>query len=191
MAFTLALDKYLILMHIVRMLTNKTNACAQDRAELGFKAAFLIREINARLNSIIITELAQTGLTLPQIMLIKSLAHGKELTITELAAELSTGKSTIVGIVDRLEKAGLVERRRGGEDRREVHIGFAPSAKERLTAIKSTIDETFFKAFEGIPLEDFAHFQSTLEVLLGSMGAAAPEAIAHEKSPAKSGAEGR
>lgn len=161
------------------MLTNKTNACSQDRAELGFKAAFLIREINAKLNSIIIAELAQTGLTLPQIMLIKSLAHGKELTITELAAELSTGKSTIVGIVDRLEKAGLVERRRGSEDRREVHIGFAPSAQERLAAIKATIDATFQKAFECIPLESFANFQSTLEVLLSSMGAA------------KNGAEGR
>ena len=152
------------------MKTSEHELADQNRVERGFKAAFLIREINARLNSIIVSELAQTGLTLPQIMLIKSLAHGKELTITELAAELSTGKSTIVGIVDRLEKAGLVERRRDGEDRREVHIGFAPNAKERLTAIKSTVDATFIKAFESIPIEDFAIFQNTLESLLGSMG---------------------
>ncbi|MCE1196449.1 MarR family winged helix-turn-helix transcriptional regulator [bacterium] len=162
-------------MHIVLMRTIQQAPHSRDRAELGFKAAFLIREINARLNSIIASELAQTGLTLPQIMLIKSLAHGKELTITELAAELSTGKSTVVGIVDRLEKAGLVERRRGGEDRREVHIGFAPTAKERLAAIKTTIDATFLKTFECVPLEDFSRFQSTLEVLLESMGATASE----------------
>ena len=173
------------------MQTIREASYIQNRAELGFKAAFLIREINARLNSIIVSELAQTGLTLPQIMLIKSLAHGKELTITELAAELSTGKSTVVGIVDRLEKAGLVERRRGGEDRREVHIGFAPSAQERLTAIKTTIDATFLKAFECISLEDFARFQSTLEVLLGSMGATAPATAQNEKGTAESGAKGR
>ncbi len=172
------------------MKTIQENARAKDRAELGFKAAFLIREINARLNSIIVAELAQTGLTLPQIMLIKSLAHGKELTITELAAELSTGKSTVVGIVDRLEKAGLVERRRGGEDRREVHIGFAPCAEERLNAIKSTIDATFLKAFESIPIEDFALFQNTLENLLGSMGATPYLVAQNFRGIAKSGSKG-
>ena len=162
----------------------------QNRVERGFKAAFLIREINARLNSIIVSELAQTGLTLPQIMLIKSLAHGKELTITELAAELSTGKSTIVGIVDRLEKAGLVERRRDGEDRREVHIGFAKNAKERLTAIKSTVDATFLKAFESIPIEDFAIFQNTLESLLGSMGTTPHRVAQNLEGIAKSASKG-
>ena len=148
-----------------------------NRTELGFRAALLIREVNARLNAAIAAELGGMGLTLPQITLIKSLAHAGELTITELARELSTGKSTVVGIVDRLERAGLVERRRGAEDRREVHIAFSPEAQDRVMAIRATVDATFSKTFQGISVEEIAAFEHSLEkILLGMTGAmAAPE----------------
>jgi DNA-binding MarR family transcriptional regulator len=45
---------------------------------------------------------------------------GTELTITDFARALSTGKSTAVGMADRLERAGLVERRRGRDLRKTV-----------------------------------------------------------------------
>jgi DNA-binding MarR family transcriptional regulator len=141
-----------------------------DGTELGYKAALLIREVNARLNATIAAELAETGFTLPQITLIKALAHGKELTITELARELSTGKSTVVGIVDRLERIGLVERRRGGGDRREVHVAFSPEAQDRVMSIKTTVDAAFSKAFAQIPTGELVAFGCSLEKILVAMG---------------------
>jgi MarR family transcriptional regulator, organic hydroperoxide resistance regulator len=162
----------MVFIDIVLMETIRKETKTRNRIELGYKAALLIREVNARLNAAISEELAETGLTLPQITLIKALAHGKELTITELARELSTGKSTVVGIVDRLERIGLLERRRGGEDRREVHIVFALKAKDRLMTIKATVDATFSKAFKRIPAAELAEFERSLERILDSMGGA-------------------
>jgi len=162
------LDRFIVRIHIIRMQTIIKTAGA-DRIELGFKAALLIREINARLTAVIAAELADTGLTLPQITLIKALAHGKELTITELARELSTGKPTVVGIVDRLERAGLVERLRGGEDRRKVRIAFSPDARERVLAIKATVDGSFSKAFESVPAQELAAFDASLEKVLATL----------------------
>jgi DNA-binding MarR family transcriptional regulator len=170
------LDSSLVIVHIVRMDTILKGTETPDRTELGFRAALLIREVNARLNAAIAAELAETGLTLPQITLIKALAHGRESTITELARELSTGKSTVVGIVDRLERAGLVERRRGGGDRREVHIAFSPGARDRVTAIRATVDATFSKAFGSIPAGEIEAFGLSLEKILLGMGAACAEA---------------
>lgn len=129
-----------------------------------------------RLTGIIAAELADTGLTLPQITLIKALAHGRELTITELARELTTGKSTVVGIVDRLEMAGLVERHRGGEDRREVRVAFSPDARDRVMTIRATVDATFSKAFENIPAGEFTAFERSLEKILDAIGSAGPKA---------------
>lgn len=152
------------------MRIKNNSAIDGNRTEFGFKVALLLREVNARLNASIAAELSGMDLTLPQITLIKALAHGKELTITDLARELSTGKSTVVGIVDRLERNGLVRRNRDGGDRREVHIGFSPEAKDRVMDIKATVDATFSKAFAGIPAEEFAAFESSLKKILNAIG---------------------
>ena len=141
-----------------------------ERTELGFKVALLIREVTSRLNANIAAELGAMDLTLPQITLIKALAHGKELTITKLAHELSTGKSTVVGIVDRLELAGLVRRTRGSDDRREVHVSFSPDAKDRVLKIKTMVDATFSIAFEGISVKEFLNFEHSLRKILKAIG---------------------
>jgi DNA-binding MarR family transcriptional regulator len=170
-------------MHIVRMETFQGRTNSLDRAELGFRAALLIREINARLTAMIAEELADTGLTLPQITLIKALAHGKELTVTELARELSAGKSTVTGIVDRLESAGLVERRRDGEDRREVRVAFTPGSRARVMEIRRAVDGSFARAFARLPDERFAELELSLETILGAIGPA-------DRGAAQGGAEG-
>jgi len=164
------LDEIIVIIHIVRMDTLCEQTTQSEGIELGYKAALLIREVNARLNATIASELTDRGLTLPQITLIKALAHGKELTITELARELSTGKSTVVGIVDRLERVGIVERRRGGGDRREVHVAFSPNAQERVMSIKTTVDAAFSKAFAHIPVGELIAFERSMEKILGAMG---------------------
>jgi DNA-binding MarR family transcriptional regulator len=151
------------------MRTIRTQTKDSSRAESGYRVALLIREINSRLTAAIAGELAATGLTLPQVTLVKALAHGGELTITELSRELCVGKPTVVGVVDRLEKAGLVERRRSGEDRREVRVGFAPGSDARVRAIKRSVDATFAKAFASLPEDRVVELGRVLESVLGSI----------------------
>ena len=138
-------------------------------SEQGFKVALLLREIEAKINARKRNQLEVSGLTFPQITVIKIVAHSGEITITALARELSTSKATVVGIVDRLEAVGLLERRRNSLDRREVNVGFPESAKQKISEIRTIVDDAFVNAFEDIPESRLLEFEHTLEAILESL----------------------
>src|ERR1700749_66862 len=65
----------------------------------------------------------EAGLTPQQhqaILAVRGFAPAGGVTINDLAEQLLFKPQTAVELVDRLEKAGLVQRRRDGEDRRKV-----------------------------------------------------------------------
>jgi DNA-binding MarR family transcriptional regulator len=63
----------------------------------------------------VITEL---GLSMQQAMALIRLRAGEPVTMSELAVALQCDNSNVTGIVDRLEAAGLAERRPAPHDRR-------------------------------------------------------------------------
>jgi len=67
-----------------------------------------------------------TGITAPQAMAMGILSKEKRIKMTELSSKLSLSNSTVSGIVDRLEKQGMVERDRSKEDRRVVYVNICP-----------------------------------------------------------------
>jgi len=90
-------------------------------------------------------------LTGPQIHVIASLAvAGAPLPMTELAHRICASAPTMTGIVDRLERQGLVLRVRHDDDRRVVHIALteagvaafqtlADDAHEKITNLLSCL----------------------------------------------------
>ena len=78
------------------------------------------------------------GISEAQIKLVIYLAiHGSQ-TMSDVAEGLKVTTPAITGLVDKLEKRGLVERVRDPQDRRVVHVRLAPRARmlaeEHLTA---------------------------------------------------------
>src|SRR5690554_7088899 len=73
-----------------------------------------------------------TGLTAPQILLLQTLRDRGQVTIGELAQDMSLSQATVTTILDRLEKRGLVYRQRSQSDRRKVHAYLTESATETL-----------------------------------------------------------
>ena len=69
------------------------------------------------------------GITAPQGMVMGILSKEKAMKITELSSKLNLSNSTVSGIIDRLEKQGMVERKRSEEDRRVVHVSVSPDFK--------------------------------------------------------------
>ena len=53
-------------------------------------------------------------------------------TVSELAHRLQMRQHSVVGLIDRTVKAGLVRRERGTQDRREVFIHITPAGEELL-----------------------------------------------------------
>ena len=66
------------------------------------------------------------------LLQIKGLEGRAEATIGALAARLQIRHHAVVQLVDRLEERGLVERRRGGRDRRAVIVTVRPSGETVL-----------------------------------------------------------
>ena len=84
-------------------------------------------------------------LTAPQGMLIGILSKNGKMKVSDLSEELGLSNSTVSGIIDRLEKQGLVERIRSEEDRRVVYVNLTPQSKagaeERFRCIERKLEE--------------------------------------------------
>jgi len=136
-----------------------------------YRVAARIRELNAAITLRIGEHLAPTGLTLPQMLVIKALAHNGSMTISEIAVDLRVSKPTAVGIVDRLERHKLVERKRDNEDdRREVRVEFAPGSEERLRGIRKSVDAAMAAAFSDIAQSDLDLLEKALETAAKALG---------------------
>jgi DNA-binding MarR family transcriptional regulator len=89
------------------------------------------------------------------------LARDGPLTAGHLAEESGLTTGAVTFILDRLEAAGMVTRRRDTEDRRRVWVEIVPEAQERLAGLQQPIAEEMrqvaqhFKADELALVRDF------------------------------------
>lgn len=88
-----------------------------------------------------------TGLTTPQILLLQTIRDKGEVTIGEVANEMSLSQATVTNILDRLEKRDLVYRERSKEDKRKVHAYLTEQAVETLKAAPIPLQEHFTRQF--------------------------------------------
>ena len=134
------------------------------------KVARLFREVMHLFKQSMGKVFEDIGITAPQGMLIGILSKEKKLKITELSAKLSLSNSTVSGIVDRLEKQGMVERERSEQDKRVVYVsissGFTEMHRNLHKRIEENIENTINK---GTPEELTKIFEGldALRKLLG------------------------
>jgi DNA-binding MarR family transcriptional regulator len=91
---------------------------------------------------------AKHGLTGPQLSVAKILEDIGDLSLSELSERINAQNSTVTGIVDRMEREGLVERKRSQDDRRVVHIRLTKKGHELARSMKFEPFEIFRNAFE-------------------------------------------
>jgi len=88
-----------------------------------------------------------TGITLPQSMVIGILLKEKILKITDLSRKLSLSNSTVSGIVDRLENQGIVKRERSEQDKRVVYVSISSNFMDQnpYKLLEDNIENTMNK----------------------------------------------
>ncbi len=122
-------------------------------------------------------KLAQTHqITGPQLGCILAIGENGSLTTTKLAQTVFLSPSTVVGIVDRLEKKGLVARTRGLQDRRQVQIGLTESGKLLAQSAPSPLQDTLADALKGLPELEQVSITLALEKVVDLMEAGRIEA---------------
>ncbi|MFC8846081.1 MULTISPECIES: MarR family winged helix-turn-helix transcriptional regulator [unclassified Micromonospora] len=75
------------------------------------------------------------GLTHAGMVTLMALARHGELPHRAVAEACFIRPATLTGIVDTLERDGLVERQRDGADRRSVRLVLTPAGRERVAAL--------------------------------------------------------
>ncbi len=91
------------------------------------------------------------GITGPQLLCLYAIEENGPTTLTEISKLISLSSSTILGIVDRLEKKDLVERRRDSKDRRKVFITTTSKGSEFALNAPMLLED---KVAEGILKKD-------------------------------------
>src|SRR5216684_5513699 len=118
---------YIAVRYTVKMAKDITTAEYQALAELRYLIRKFVREGDSAARA--------AGLEPQQYLLLlalRGLPEGKEATIRTLAERLQLRHHSVVGLIDRLEKRGLVRRVRGKEDRRKVLISLTARGEQIL-----------------------------------------------------------
>lgn len=76
------------------------------------------------------------GMTHAGWQVLLAIADGEALTQREVAERCYVTPATVTGVVDTLEREGLVERERGTEDRRVVRVRLTDEGRARLRRTK-------------------------------------------------------
>ena len=112
-----------------------------------------------------------TGLTSPQMLLLQTIRNKGEVTIGELANEMSLSQATVTTILDRLEKRELVFRVRSKEDKRKVHAYLSDQAREILKEAPIPLQEQFTRQFGNLQAWEQTMIISSLQRVAQMMDA--------------------
>jgi len=118
----------------------------------------------------------QVGLTVPQLAVLRQLKAAEPLSIGDLTRSVHLSQATVTGILDRLERRGLVRRRRDARDRRKVHVRLTEAGAEAVRRAPPLLHERFLAALGGLPDWEQMQILATLQrvvALMESAGATA------------------
>ena len=119
--------------------------------------------------------LAQLGLTYPQYLAMLVLwQHGGQ-TVKGLADALLLDSSTLTPLLQRLEAAGLIDRRRDKLDERIVRITLSAAGSALQQAV--AVVQQSVACRTRLPESELADLRSSLHALVESMAAADPAAV--------------
>lgn len=132
----------------------------EPEAELSF--GFLLADVSRLLRRNFELRVQSLGLTLTQWRAIAYLSRKEGINQSVLAELLEVKPITLTRLVDRMEEAGWVERRRDPDDRRAVCLHLTDKVQPILESMHSHADATHAAAFAGIKTRDE---ETTLDTL--------------------------
>ena len=109
--------------------------------ELVSSTAFLLARVGVAIKMRVIDELGQVGCGGYGYGVLVMLGEGAQETQAAIADGLGVDRSQLVGVLDTLEKDGLVERKRDTQDRRRHAVSITAEGKRQLVRLRSTVRE--------------------------------------------------
>jgi DNA-binding MarR family transcriptional regulator len=98
------------------------------------------------------------------------------LTMSQLADQLDVSVASATGIVDRMEKKGVVERRRNERDRRVVEVHVTEQGRQMFSNMQTEREARLVRILETVPDDDLAALAQGMRAFC-----AARDRLVHER----------
>jgi MarR family transcriptional regulator for hemolysin len=129
-------------------------------------------------------QLARQGITYRQTQVLAWLALEGELSQIELASRMDIEPATLVRVLDRMERDGLVSRSAAANDRRRNVIKPLAKAKPMWKKITTTAESVRGRVIKGLSSRQIATFKEVCRVVQANL--AADETGVKQKATVKS-----
>ena len=113
----------------------------------------------------------ETGLTGPQLWAIKTINENSPVKVSDLANRLYLHPTTVIGIIDRLEKQDLVKRRRSKSDRRVVWIELTAKGDKLVKSAPEVAQGLLVSGLEDISANNLTEIDRSMKRLVKIFGA--------------------
>ena len=128
-------------------------------------AANQLRPVLLRLARELRQETEQLGVTSRQVTLLWLIRSNLGMSLRELAAEERISAPALSGHVDRLEKAGLLERVRDENDRRRVGLALTEEGDRLLRRVRARRTTWLADRLRGLDDDELAAVEAAIEPL--------------------------
>ena len=118
----------------------------------------------------------EIGLTVPQIVVLKSVRDLGEVTTSMISRNVSLSQPTVTHILDRLDERGFVERYRSSRDRRVVHTRLTRHGRAALRKTPGLLHERFLREFATLSDRRQKEIIRVLKSVAGMMGVSSLDA---------------
>ena len=106
------------------------------------------------------------GITGSQFFVLKTIYEQARVTVSVLAEELGVSLSAITALIDKLARAGFVQRNRDEADRRLVWLTITPAGEKILKVCLTGREQVLMKYLGQLPKEDLEQLGKIYEKLL-------------------------
>lgn len=91
--------------------------------------------------------LRQSGLTVPQLLVMQAIEREGSPSTSALARHIVVSQATVTRIIDRLERAGLVKREKSSQDKRVVNVRLTDEGRSKLDDAPEPLQAEFLREF--------------------------------------------
>ena len=125
-----------------------------------------LRPVLLRLARELRKETETLGVTARQVSLLWLIKRSPGLSLRELAAEEGISAPALSGYVDRLERAGLIERVRDAEDRRRVGLTLTEEGSRLLKRVRARRTTWLAERLRELDPDEIAAVEAAVEPLM-------------------------
>jgi DNA-binding MarR family transcriptional regulator len=115
----------------------------------------------------------RVGLTGPQLVLLHFIQTVEKTSVGQVATNISLSQGTVTGILERMERRGLVTRKRSSRDKRRVIVAITDAGKKLLQKAPPVMQENFIEKFNTLQDWEKTMILSALQRLVTMLDAKA------------------